>query len=100
MPQTRTTNGPIHAVICPHCGHPNDFRDLNSQQLLDTGHTMFCDRCRRVMEVSRIAQVVVVTVRQAGRNHAAPRTLLPAARPARQATTLSPAATRRLLRGK
>lgn len=98
-----TTNGPIHAVRCPHCGKGNDFRDMQSQQLLDTGGVIECDHCRRFMEVVGIKPITVITVRQAsqqaiaGATRANPGQHLP---PVRRATTLSPAATRKLLRGK
>lgn len=100
--QSPTTNGPIHAVRCPHCGKPNDFRDLHSQQLLDTGAIPECDHCHRLMEVVRIAPVTVVTVRAASQRALSGATQVrqPAGPAPRQATTLSPAATRRLLRGR
>lgn len=96
---TPTTNGPINAVRCPHCGKPNDFRDLQQQQLLDTGHIAECDHCRRLMEVIRIAPVTIITVRASSGQPSQRRRpgQLP---PARQATTLSPAQTRRLLKGR
>jgi hypothetical protein len=99
MPEP-TTGGPIHAVTCPHCGHRNDFRTLQEEQLLDTGAVADCDKCTRLMEVVRIQPVTLVSVRKARAN--AQRTMLPQSRqPAtRQATTLSPAATRKLLRGR
>jgi hypothetical protein len=91
-----TTNGPIEAVRCPHCGKPNDMRILQQQQLLDTGHDVECDHCNRIMEVVGMRQVTVIVVRKSGRRpgQAAP------AQHARPATTLSPAQTRRLLRGR
>lgn len=96
-----TTSGPINGVRCPHCGKGNDFRDLQSQQLLDTGHVAECDHCHRLMEVIRIAPVTVITVRQASQQAQRRATQLPAGPPAtRQATTLSPAQTRKLLRGR
>ena len=94
-----TTSGPINGVRCPHCGKNNDFRMLHDQQLLDTGHKFDCDHCKRLMEVVRIAPVLVVSVRPAtGRaTHVNPSRNLPAPREAR---TLSPAQTRKLLRGR
>lgn len=60
----KAIQGPIDRVPCPHCGRHNDFRQLKGQQLLDTGHCMFCDHCGRSMEVVRIATVELVVVRQ------------------------------------
>lgn len=98
-PTTKTVTGTINATPCPHCGHACDFRDLNSQQLLDTGNTMQCERCKRIMQVVRIVVVTTVTVRQAGRGAPTPVNTGARLPPARQATTLGPKATRRLLRG-
>lgn len=61
---TGVTRGTIDAVICPHCGKPNDFRMLDEQQLLDTGHVMDCDHCGQFMQVQRIAMLKVISVRQ------------------------------------
>jgi hypothetical protein len=102
MSTERTTNGPINSVACPHCGKRNDFRTLQEEQLLDTGAVVNCDFCQRLQEVVRVQPIVLVTVRKAMAN--AQRTMLPGAGgrglpPARQATTLTPAQTRRLLRG-
>lgn len=92
---SNTSNGPVNGVKCPHCGKPNDFRVLHDQQLLDTGHKVSCDHCKQIMEVTRIAPVLVVTVRQAvAGERPRPRGQLA---PARQARTLSPAETRKLL---
>lgn len=60
----RTVQGPIHAVPCPHCGKHNDFRTLKSEQLVDTGHQMFCDYCGRSMEVVKMATVEFLVVRR------------------------------------
>lgn len=68
----RTVQGPIHQVPCPHCGKPNDFRTLKGQQLLDTGHCMFCDHCGRSMEVVKIATVEFLVVRRDPTNKVAP----------------------------
>lgn len=55
------TNGPAHAVPCPHCGHPNDFRELESHQV-DVGDLAACDKCDGVMKVTAKQNVVVVHV--------------------------------------
>ena len=62
--QASTVQGPIHQVPCPHCGKPNDFRTLKSQQLVDTGHCTFCDWCGRSMEVVKMATIEVLVVRR------------------------------------
>ncbi len=88
--------GPIHAVPCPHCGKPNDFRDLQQQQLLDTGHTVGCDHCGRQMDVVRIAPVTVISVRK----NMAPPPRTQQQPQTRQATTMSAAQAQKLLRGR
>lgn len=62
--QLPTTKGPIDSVPCPWCGHRNDFRTLNEQQLLDTGHRCLCDGCGRSVEVVAVRPVVFVALRQ------------------------------------
>lgn len=89
--QQPTTNGPINAVPCPHCGNPTDFRNLASQQLLDTGSEVSCDKCGRLMRVAGLQQIQVVVVRRV--NGPAPRQEAPA----RDARTIAPGALGRLL---
>lgn len=60
----QTTRGTIDAVPCPHCGKPQDFRTLAEQSLMDTGHQCSCDDCGYMMEITRIAPVTLVYVRQ------------------------------------
>ncbi len=94
-PSPVTTNGPIHAVRCPHCGKSNDLRLLQEQQLLDTGHEIECDYCQHLMEVMAVRPVTIITVRKSQRRAGpAPQGLAPA-QPAR---TLSPDQVRKLLR--
>lgn len=62
--QNVTVQGVIEGVPCPHCGKKNDLRDLQQQQLLDTGHKLICDYCQRSMEVTSIRQLTVVAVRK------------------------------------
>jgi len=71
--QTPVVGGPIHSVPCPHCGAPNDLRELQGQNLLDTGHNIICAsvdgnrnqrHCGRVFQVTRIQPIVYVQVRQ------------------------------------
>lgn len=59
-----TVQGTIDRVPCPHCSKPSDLRDLQSQQLLDTGHKLSCDHCHRMMEVTAIRTLTVVAVRR------------------------------------
>jgi hypothetical protein len=97
-----TTSGPVHAVTCCHCGKTNDLRPLQEQQVLDTGNAIECDHCHHIFEVANIRPVLVVTVRRPSRQPT--NVLAPAGGggrglPARQATTISPAQARRLLRG-
>lgn len=60
----KNVRGPIDRVPCPHCGKPNDFREMKAQHLLDTGHRMFCDHCGHSMEVVQILAVEYVAVRR------------------------------------
>lgn len=89
--QPPTTHGPVNAVPCPHCGKPNDLRELDGQQLLDTGHGIECDVCHRLYDVVGIRTVKVVVLRASSR---APNAGQPDAQPAR---TVSPGILRRLL---
>ena len=87
--------GPINACPCPHCGKPNDWRDLQAQQLLDNGSTAVCDHCGGNQQVMQIQPVTMLAVRKAPHssiNRGAD------ARPAAQATTLSPGQMRKLLK--
>jgi hypothetical protein len=45
---------------CPHCGKPNDFRELDNVQCLDTGSTMVCDHCNRKMVICVIRVIKVM----------------------------------------
>lgn len=58
-----STHGPVNEVPCPHCGKPQDLRELDSQQLLDTGHDIVCEFCQRVYIVCRIVMVKVVALK-------------------------------------
>lgn len=64
MANNPVVRGTLDSVPCPHCGKPNDYRILHEQQLLDTGHLCSCDHCGRMMEVARIAPMIVVSVRE------------------------------------
>lgn len=92
MSNEKMIHGVIERVPCPHCGAHNDFRQLESQTLLDTGSTMECDHCHLLMQVVAVRKVTLVAVR-AMRGRPAAR--LPDAAPAR---TLSPAALSKLLK--
>ena len=64
MPQSRQTNGPIDRVPCPHCGKNNDFRELQSQQIMDTSSDVSCDFCGRQMRIAAIRTVTFLAVVQ------------------------------------
>lgn len=64
MNTARTTSGPANAVPCAHCGVPQDFRDLEGQSLLDTGHVVVCDDCGRRSEIVGVQQATIVRLRQ------------------------------------
>ena len=59
LPQTA---GPVDRVPCPYCGKNNDLRELQGQQILDTGSGVICDHCHRRMLVAGIRTVTVVAV--------------------------------------
>jgi len=86
-----TTKGPQHAVPCPTCGHPNDFRELNEHRA-ETGDFAECDRCSAVMEIVAMQNVTVVHVRRRPDIQPRPREKIG------QSRTISPAQMRRLLR--
>lgn len=86
--------GPMHGVVCPHCGKRNDFRPLNQQQLLDTGHQLECDHCHMLMEVVSIQPVTWISVRKSMKYTGR----APAQSRAAQARTISPHQVRKLLR--
>lgn len=91
-PQQRpTTQGTVERMPCPHCGKPNDFRELDNQQCLDTGHKMSCDWCHHRMEITMIRVVKFVQARPID-GVAVP------ALGAAQATTISPSQLRNLLK--
>lgn len=86
--QPPTVNGPVNRVPCPHCGRPNDLRELDVQNLLDTGSDIVCgpvDRaqntghCGRMFQIVGIAHVKVIRVAPV---QGQPRHALPQAQPA------------------
>lgn len=98
--QPPMTGGPIHGVPCPHCGTPNDLRDLDAQNLLDTGNEIVCSpvdgaigtkHCGRMFVVSRIQMVKVVQVVPSSNQ---PRRAQQQAMPA---STVSPSLLKRLI---
>jgi len=99
--QPKSTQGTVDRVPCPHCGRPNDFRELDTQQLLDTGHRVICrgenagEGCGQLMEVVavRVFKMLAVkpirgTVTNSG------------GAPAAEASTMSPQQLQRLLKGR
>lgn len=64
MPAAGTTNGPLHAVPCAHCGHPNDLRELDAQQLVDKGSGVVCDNCDKTSRIVGIRELKIVVLRQ------------------------------------
>jgi hypothetical protein len=87
--QPPSVQGPVHQVPCPHCGRPNDMREIDAQNLLDTGSEFQCTpvdgqpntgHCGRVFVVTRIANVKLVAVAPV---HRQVRQGLPPAQPAR-----------------
>lgn len=92
--QAPCTRGTIDRVPCPHCGRPNDFRELDGQQLLDTGHKVSCrgenpgEGCGQIMEVVAVQTLKVLAVRPIRLSE----------QQQRQALTMSPAQLQRFLK--
>lgn len=92
-PQRPTVTGSVERMPCPHCGKPNDFRELDNQQCLDTGHKMSCDHCHRKMEITAIRVVKFVQARPINDGIVMRPSLGPA-----EATTISQSQLRNLLK--
>lgn len=90
-PTPNTTKGAEHAVPCPFCAHPNDFREL-AEHRYETGDMAVCDKCNGVMEVAGKTSITVIHVRKRPDLRAQPKSGV------RQSTTISPGQVRRLLR--
>lgn len=92
------TSGAIHQVPCPHCAKPNDFRDLQKDQLLEPGTKAVCDECGHNMQVVRVLPTTIVAVRKA-----APSSINPAgaqaSAPAQPARTVGGGFLKKLLGG-
>ena len=66
----RAVAGPMHAVPCPYCGQPNDFRAHADQDsgsagwgsTLEAGSKVDCDHCGRTSKILRIDRVPVITL--------------------------------------
>lgn len=96
--QPKSSQGPVHRVPCPHCGFMNDFRNLDSQGLLDTGHSVYCrdddgGGCGRLMMVVAVQTIKMIAVKPV--LGVAPR----GPHQAQEARTLSHAQLQRLLKG-
>ena len=53
------TKGPIHAVACPWCRKPNDFRTVEDYGL-ETGNVLTCDHCKRNFEIKNIQKTTTI----------------------------------------
>jgi len=91
--QPRVTGGPVQSVPCPSCGTSMDLRELQAQQLMDTGSEVECDKCKYLCMIVGIQPLTYVTVRPTQRRAAAAQPT----QPLRQATTISQAQAQRLL---
>lgn len=58
------SQGPIHGVKCPHCGAPNDFRELLTQgdTTIFPNTEVFCDHCGWMMIVKQVLKVTMIKV--------------------------------------
>jgi hypothetical protein len=61
----KTTQGPLHAVPCAHCGAPQDARVLDEQKLIEVGQGMICDNCNKTSVIAGVRQTKVIVLRQA-----------------------------------
>lgn len=64
------SGGPLHAVICPSCGHPNDFRELlisGGETTVYTGAEVSCDACDMISVVARVQPITFVTLKRTNR---------------------------------
>jgi len=70
-PSLKTCDGPIHAVPCPWCGKPNDFREIDGAiaALFEGGAYFECDSCHKLMDIVKVVQVKIVQVRQSKKTH-------------------------------
>jgi len=64
IPAQGTTNGPLHAVPCAHCGARQDLRLLDEQKLLDMGQGVVCDHCKRTSRIVGVRETKVIVLRQ------------------------------------
>lgn len=94
LPPGAVVRGEVHAVPCPHCGKTNDFRELDGQQLLDSGNNAVCDHCNQNMQIVQVRPTKIVAVRKTAMsriNNASD------ARPAAPARTVGPNFLQKLL---
>lgn len=68
---SKTTNGPIHKVPCPHCGAGNDFTEVAEhlkndgidEEKAETGAKVLCDHCGQKMIVQAVRTITFIWVR-------------------------------------
>lgn len=71
VPTKQAVRGPLHAVPCPHCGRPNDFRGFApsgglgwGDYGLEPGTVVDCDHCKRKSQIVHVDKVTLVSLRQ------------------------------------
>lgn len=66
----KIVTGKVDSVPCPHCGHANDFREIEEELALGTdasgtsGTKIQCDHCQQHMVVVQIQRTTLISVRQ------------------------------------
>ena len=68
----QATKGPLHAVPCPWCRKPLDFRENADESMggagwgsdggLETGAQVNCDHCGRLCKIIAVERVTLVTL--------------------------------------
>ena len=61
---------------CPHCNKRNDFTDIAYEGGLgsyETGSSVECDHCKKHMEIVKVEQTTLITVRPLARAKGVPK---------------------------
>jgi len=66
----KVAGGPLHAVVCPHCGHPNDFRELliaGGETTIYNGAEISCDKCDMISVITKVMPITLIQWRPTGK---------------------------------
>lgn len=61
---SKTTRGLLQATACPWCKHPQSFEEENAVGLLEQGNTFKCEKCNKLMVVTRLQPTVLIWLKQ------------------------------------